>query len=133
MKNSFWVVFAFLASIFGSCTPSSSQNAGYLLSPKEFAQKTKAVPSVRIIDVRTPAEYAKGHLQGAVNIDWNGNSFEAQIMALDKSKPVFVYCHSGRRSGLAADKMRADGFKQVYEMDGGITKWEAAGLPEAAQ
>ena len=83
-----------------------------------------------IIDVRTPDEFSKGHLANANNYDWNGTEFDNQIAPLDKSEPVFVYCLSGGRSSSAANKMRSDGFTQVYEMDGGIMKWRGENLPE---
>jgi thioredoxin 1 len=82
--------------------------------------------------VRTPAEFAKGHVNNALNYDWRGNEFDAQIVSLNKSKPVFIYCLSGGRSSAAADKMRAEGFKEVYEMQGGLMKWRAANLPETS-
>jgi thioredoxin len=81
--------------------------------------------------VRTPDEFSKGHLANAHNYDWNGNEFEKQIAPLDKLKPIFVYCLSGGRSSSAANKMRSEGFTQVYEMNGGIMKWRGANLPEA--
>jgi thioredoxin 1 len=100
------------------------------LSVSEFAERIKQIPAVPVIDVRTPEEFAKGHLQNARNIDWNGNDFLNQISTLDKSKPVLVYCLSGMRSEAAASKMRAHGFKEVFELKGGIMKWRAAGYPE---
>jgi phage shock protein E len=81
-----------------------------------------------VIDVRTPEEFASGHLEGAVNYDIEGGQFSALIEPLDRSKPYMVYCHSGRRSGIAADAMVAAGFTQVYDV-GGIADWMAAGLP----
>ncbi len=80
--------------------------------------------------MRTTEEFSKGHLKNALNYDWNGNDFNRQIATLDKSKPVFVYCLSGGRSAQAIQKMRSEGFKEIYEMDGGIMKWRTAGLPE---
>jgi thioredoxin len=88
------------------------------------------MPTATIIDVRTTDEFSKGHLANANNYDWNGNEFDKQIAPLDKSKPVFVYCLSGGRSSSAASKMRSEGFKTVYELDGGIMKWRGANLPE---
>lgn len=116
------------ATLFNSCT--NGQTSGNNLSAIEFSEKTKTLPTAPIIDVRTPDEFAKGHLVNAKNIDWNGNDFDAQISKLDKTKPVFVYCLSGGRSSSAASKMRADGFKEVYELNGGIMKWRGSNLPE---
>ena len=84
--------------------------------------------ALTIIDVRTPEEFAAGHIEGAVNIDLEGGGFSAGISGLDTSKPYIVYCHSGRRSAIAASTMVAAGFTQIYDL-GGIQAWQDAGLP----
>jgi rhodanese-related sulfurtransferase len=81
-----------------------------------------------IIDVRTADEFAAGHLEGAVNLDLEGGQFSSLIEALPKNGAYLVYCHTGRRSALAADAMVKAGFTNVRDM-GGIADWEAAGLP----
>ncbi len=86
--------------------------------------------TLQLVDVRTPEEFSGGYLKHAVNINVNDNSFQSRIEKLDKNTPVFVYCQSGVRSKGAAKTMRNMGFVQVYEMDGGMLKWRAAGLPE---
>jgi thioredoxin 1 len=88
------------------------------------------LPLATVVDVRTPEEFTKGHLQNALNYNWNGSEFQKQVSTLDKSKPVFVYCLSGGRSSAAANQMRSDEFKKVYELSGGIMKWRAVNLPE---
>ncbi len=114
-----------------SCNTLQSQNSGTLLPAVEFSEKLNGLPSAPVIDVRTAEEFSKGHLLNARNIDWSGHDFQKLISTLDKSKPVFVYCLSGGRSAKAADQMRSDGFKEVYELKGGIMKWREAKLPEA--
>lgn len=84
--------------------------------------------SITLIDVRTPEEYAAGHLEGAVNMDLEGGQFSAEIAGLPKDAAYMVYCHSGRRSALAAQAMSDAGFTDVYDL-GGIAAWQAAGLP----
>lgn len=98
------------------------------LDAQSFANKLGEVSDAQIIDVRTPEEFNSKHLDNAVNIDISNNNFDAEIAKLDKSKPVFVYCLSGGRSKTAADKMQKIGFKEIYELDGGMLKWNAAGL-----
>lgn len=110
-----------------SCSHSQTQSS---LSAKAFAEKLKELPEAPVIDVRTAGEFSSGHLHNALNYDWNSPQFEQQIQTLDKSKPVFVYCLSGGRSAAAASKMRADGFREVYEMEGGMMKWRNEKLPE---
>jgi thioredoxin len=119
---------AILILVLSACT--NGQNANFGLNVNEFNDKLKQMPNAQLIDVRTPGEYADGHLTNALNFDWNGATFETQIKKLDKQKPVFVYCLSGGRSGSAAANMRNAGFKTVYEMNGGMMKWRAAALPE---
>lgn len=118
-----------LAVFSNSCSQEQSKNSKTILTPTEFAEKVKTIPTPLLIDVRTPGEFSDGHLQNAINIDWVGDSFDSQVATLDKSKPVLVYCLSGKRSTAAATKMREDGFKEVYEMQGGITNWKSADLP----
>jgi thioredoxin len=120
-----------IISVFSSCTNGQTKNT--LLSANEFSNRIKQLPEAAIIDVRTPEEFEAGHLKNAINIDWRGTTFEKQITSLDKNKPVFVYCLSGGRSSSAATKMREDGFKEVYELDGGIMKWRASNLPETTE
>ncbi len=96
---------------------------------EDFDKKLNAISDAQLVDVRTAEEYTGGHLKNAVNIDYRSDEFEKKIGALDKNKPVFVYCLSGGRSSSAASKMESMGFKEVYNMDGGIMKWTAAGKP----
>jgi thioredoxin len=131
MKKLIYLLLLLPALAFQSCIQNSGVS-GSSLSATEFAAKTKDLPNALIIDVRTPDEFSEGHIEKATNIDWNGQQFDEQLAGLDKNEPVFVYCLSGGRSGAAASKMRSDGFKQVYELEGGMMKWRAAHLPEAA-
>ena len=119
-----------IAILFFSCSNGQTPNTQWKLSVIDFASKIKEIPKAPILDVRTPEEFSSGHIENAVNANWNGDTFNKDIASLDKSKPVFVYCLSGGRSSSAASKMRSDGFKQVYEMDGGLMKWRSANLPE---
>ena len=129
MRNILFASFSFVLLILVGC--GNKKQGAFNLSATEFAEKIKANPEAAIIDVRTPEEFEKGHLEAAKNIDWNGSTFDSEITAIDKTKPVFVYCLSGGRSVSAAELMRKNGFKEVYELDGGIMKWRAAGLPES--
>lgn len=89
--------------------------------------------SVQLLDVRTPQEFAGGHLSNATNADVRSDAFVGQTDKLKKDEPVFVYCLSGGRSAGAAKKLAGLGFKEVYDMKGGIMAWKNAGLPiEAA-
>jgi thioredoxin 1 len=116
-----------------SCTNGQNTSKKTNLTAVEFSKKIQELEQPQLIDVRTPKEFEGGHLENAVNIDWNGNDFMTHISSLDKSKPVMVYCLSGGRSAAAANAMRENGFKQVYEMDGGMMQWRSKNLPETTE
>lgn len=82
-----------------------------------------------VIDVRTSAEYAAGHLDGAVNIDVEANDFATEVGKLDTAGTYVLYCHSGRRAGLAKDQMSSMGFKNVSNAGGLSDAAAATGLP----
>ena len=86
-------------------------------------------PDFVIIDVRTPGEFAQGHLENAVNIDYNSTAFSDEIKTLDKNRTYLIYCQSGARSGQALGLMAVLQFVEVYNISDGITAWQAAGLP----
>jgi rhodanese-related sulfurtransferase len=81
------------------------------------------------LDVRTAGEFMAGHINGAINIDVEGNTFDAEIADLDKSKTYAVYCQSGRRSQIAVDKMASAGFDSLFNLENGIADWNTKGLP----
>ena len=82
-----------------------------------------------IIDVRTPEEFASGHIKDARLIDFkNTETFEKDIARLPKDKTYYVYCRSGRRSMMAAERMKRLGLKTI-DMSGGIIAWEKDELP----
>ena len=72
--------------------------------------------STVVIDVRTPEEFATGHLAGSVNIDWQGPEFMQAIDSLDKSAHYVVYCRSGNRAGQALDMMTSMGFMNIQNL-----------------
>ncbi|TAE74403.1 MAG: thioredoxin [Bacteroidetes bacterium] len=111
-----------------ACEQGTSQSVKYL-NVSDFSKKINENKDAQILDVRTSGEFAENHLTKAINIDWNGNDFLEKIKFLEKEKPVFVYCLSGGRSGSAAQKLTSLGFKEVYNMEGGIAKWKANQLP----
>lgn len=88
-----------------------------------------ASPGVQIIDVRTPEEFAQGHIEGAVNYNVEGPDFLNQIAGLDPAGTYAVYCRSGNRSQVAVAAMSDGGINGIYELESGITGWEQAGLP----
>jgi rhodanese-related sulfurtransferase len=81
-----------------------------------------------VIDVRSAGEYAAGHLEGAVNIDVEASDFMDEIMKLDTAGNYVVYCHSGRRAGIAMDQMKSMGFTKVTNVGGLSDAATATGL-----
>jgi thioredoxin len=121
------IFFLLLSFTILSCNGQTSKNITDI-DPKTFSEKITATPNAQIIDVRTPQEFASGHLDNAVNIDWLGDNFVANAEKLDKTKPVFVYCKTSNRSPQAAKKLEELGFTTIYNMQGGLLKWDAEGF-----
>lgn len=124
LRSSF-VVILLLTSVFTSCnsTPKGSE-----LNPHAYKAAINDKTDEILVDVRTPEEYAEGHIKDALNINWHDPAFMDEMAKADKNKPVFVYCKSGGRSGQAAEALRGMGFKEVYDLEGGITAWKNAGM-----
>ena len=128
MKN---LILSLFATI-GLCTGCSANNdikEVTVLEPKVFIETAKADANAVILDVRTPDEYADGHIEGAINLDWlNSEAFNEGEAKLDKSKTYYIYCRSGRRSNAAASKMQNDGFK-VFDKNRGNLLWCELNVP----
>ena len=107
---------------------SSSDVDVKVVVPADFNMAFSADSAALLLDVRTPDEYAEGHLKGAKLLDWkNSDTFKEGAKTLDKSKTIYVYCRSGRRSNAAASYLASQGFK-VIDMDGGILSWTSEGF-----
>jgi len=92
---------------------------------KERAGKADFV----ILDVRTPEEFAEGHIDGAVNLDVQARDFEKKLRVLDRKKSYLVYCRTGNRSRKATVAMEALGFRSIFHMNEGIVRWKQQNLP----
>jgi phage shock protein E len=118
------IAVALVASLsLASCSSSGSVTT---VSPQDWITQSQA-SGVTIVDVRTPAEFAAGHVQGAVNVDLQSAGFSQQLDKLDKNGTYVVYCHTGNRSKQATDAMGAAGFAHVYNLQGGIADLQSAG------
>ena len=113
--------------LLAGCSSTGSANT-VNLNVSEFSQKITE-PDVIILDVRTPEEFASGHIEGALNIDFNSGDFANEITRLNPSETYAIYCRSGNRSGQAASIMHKAGFHDVSNLDGGVIDWTDAGLP----
>lgn len=113
-------------SVSAGATASAAPQSGVTLDAQDFAAALKR-PGTTVIDVRTPAEFAQGHLPGAVNVDVSRSDFAAQVAALDPTAPYAVYCRSGNRSAIALAQMSSAGFSAAYHLGGGVGAWTSAG------
>ena len=98
------------------------------LSPQDFSDKFKNTPNGILLDVRTEAEVKEGALPNAQNIVYD-DSFSDKLGGLSKESPIFVYCAAGKRSAKAAKILTEKGFKEVYQLKGGLNAWKEAKLP----
>jgi rhodanese-related sulfurtransferase len=119
-----WLI---LCLLLGACGAPENKNA--VLAPADFQRQLASTTDAILVDVRRPQELAAGMLPGARNFVFGSPDFEQQIVTLEK-KPIYIYCASGIRSGKAAKFLRAQGY-EVFELEGGLRNWTAAGLPLA--
>lgn len=107
-------------------TASAAPAAGSSLAAAEFAAAAK-LPNTVLLDVRTPAEFASGHLPGAVNLDVESADFASTAATLDPAKNYAVYCRSGNRSKVAMTALQQLGIPSLFDLSGGIGAWQSAG------
>lgn len=114
-----------------SCESNNAQQSGnYQTVPvADFRKLMQEHKNFQLLDVRTPGEYMEEHLEGALNIDYNNEHFADQLNQLDKNKTTFIYCMSGGRSNNALAILQKKGFKEVYNMKGGILEWKGNQFP----
>jgi rhodanese-related sulfurtransferase len=98
------------------------------VSPAEFQQLRNSHPDYLLLDVRTPEEFAAGHLDGATLMNIRSPDFADKVAALPRDKTYLVYCRTGLRSTLACQKLAATGLP-AYNLQGGITAWRQSHLP----
>ena len=120
------LILAAVLAVGGLSACSGGSDAVTAVTPAD-AIAVLAEPGVTVLDVRTPAEFDSGHLAGAVNIDIEGGAFEQQVADLPQDATYVVYCRSGNRSGTATKQLADLGFTDVYDVEGGIVAWQAAG------
>jgi len=133
MKTTIKKLGAAVASLFAASSLFSGdggQGRIAKVGPEEFRQLIESEGAEgTLLDARTPQEVREGHIEGAINLNFYDSDFREQLESLDESKPVYVYCRSGGRSGRAAKMLRAAGFPKVYDLEGGILAWKEADMP----
>ncbi|ELR73339.1 pyridine nucleotide-disulfide oxidoreductase [Fulvivirga imtechensis AK7] len=117
-----------------ACKPQTAQQVQTddevrLVEINEFRALLKE-KEVQLIDVRTVHEFELGSIPGAVNINYWDKDFADRLNEFDKEKAIAVYCAAGLRSAQAAVKLKALGFKEVYDLDGGLRAWHTRPVVE---
>ena len=126
MKRLLKLILILLSALFINCLASTNTNVIQLI-PVEFKSSINN-DAVQLIDVRKPSEYAAGHIVNSVNINFLSDYFTSNIGKLNKEKPVYIYCRSGKRSNKSAIEFKKAGFTKIYNLKGGILNWESQGF-----
>ena len=121
MKKFYFLSLMFSMFLFLNCK--SQQTSVNVLTPSDFREGIKNT-DIQLVDVRTYVEFDKGHIEGAKNIDYLADDFEAQMSKLDRDKPIYIYCASGGRSEVTASMLHELGFKNINDLSGGYIAWK---------
>ncbi len=122
MKRLFLFISLVMALFFVSCKDKSVAEEVKVISVEEV-REAMGNGEFQLIDVRTIEEFGEGHLKNAKNICVTDDDFKEKVEKLNRNEPVYLYCRSGKRSARAGEILREMGFTEIYDMDGGILKW----------
>ncbi|MFK8014598.1 MAG: rhodanese-like domain-containing protein [Gammaproteobacteria bacterium] len=139
--NRHWLALLTLTFFLGACDQSTVSNADAAppttnlrnVSVEEVALLIAQNPSVVVLDVRTPGEFAQGHIQGAQNLDFHSADFDERLAALDPDTSYVLTCQSGVRSRRTLKKMKQRGFSDVAHLKSGMAGWRKADRPEVTE
>lgn len=107
----------------------AAARASDVIQPAELAERINAGSAPLILDVRTPQEYAAGHIPGAINIPHTELSQRLSELLGYEDTEIVLHCRSGRRSGMVKPILLDAGFKDLRDLDGHMLRWEAEGYP----
>ena len=121
MNSTLKYILIVVFSIIFSCSLINNESVNQINSDEliEFIELNDAV----LVDVRTEDEYNSGYIENSLNIDYFSNEFSVNADKLDKNTPIILYCRSGKRSSMSANKISKLGFKEIYNLQGGILEW----------
>ena len=108
-----------LLLLFNGCGNSDQQSFNYI-SYSEFIELNI---DFDLIDVRTKSEYESGFIESALNIDFFSDTFESDVLSLNKNSKIILYCRTNNRSTKTANLLKKNGFKNISVIEGGITDW----------
>ncbi|MBC9795564.1 rhodanese-like domain-containing protein [Sinomicrobium weinanense] len=114
----YWIVLLFLLSVIGV--------SGQVKNVDITTIKEREMTGKFLVDVRTPEEFAEGHIKGALNLNYDDPDFAAQWKDIDRETPVYLYCGSGKRSTKAAGVLDSLGFEKIFNLKGGYRAWKKA-------
>jgi len=103
---------------------SSAKSQFVNMNAIEAAKILKEKPEAVVLDIRTPKEYAEGHIPDAINIDYKADSFQSELEKLDRDTTYLMHCRSGRRSANSLEIFEKLGFRHVIHMNDGILGWQ---------
>jgi len=112
-------VLTFFLAISNACLAQAAD-----ISQAELMQRIKTEHPQLILDVRSPEEYAEGHVPGAINIPHDQLNSRLAEISSHKNKEVVLYCRSGKRAGIAADILQSAGFSKLLHLDGDMSGWQ---------
>lgn len=129
MKNKLlWIAVLAIAAIFFIYKFFLSGSSEFSVEPAKFEELTKE-KTVVVLDVRSAFEFGGDKIAGAQNISYSSADFKEQLAKFDREKTYLVYCATGSRSAGACSELKSQGFKNIYNLKGGIEKWKSAGFP----
>ena len=115
-----------------ACMASADMVDEQTISPRHFKallDRHQGDPDVVLLDVSTPKEFADGHIQGALLLDYHSSDYVERLKALDREKTYLIYCRSGNRSGKSLAIFQKLGFRRAYHMDAGVIGWSRENYP----
>ena len=121
-------VFALLASMLLALSACAKEEAAASITAADLAGRIGQGTAPAIFDVRTPEEYAAGHVPGAINIPHDELPNRVNEFSVYQDMEVVVYCRSGKRAGIAEQALAAAGFRGVRDLEGHMQQWEAEGF-----
>ena len=129
-----YLAFFALGLLLAACGGETQQVAEVqVITPSAFKKLLETSPKAVLVDVRTPGEFERGSITGAINLDFRAPDFKDQLAQLPKDQPIFLYCSVGGRSKHSANLLEKMGFREIYDLDGGYTRWAREFGNESAQ
>lgn len=116
-------------SLLGDCDPRAVPPTAVSINTASHMLEKVRSKEWLLIDVRSPAEYAEGHIPGAINIPHDEIDHYLARLEQHQGKPIIIYCRSGRRAKLAMETLKKRAYHDVSHLEGDMMGWHGAGLP----